>query len=134
VVDIPAPQESAQSPATDAPAVTLSYDPEWLAITRAFQPYLSRRREQATYPDPDAAGAAVAREWDWVHAHVLPKLGDGWRVDACQRFARDGPDGGGARQQTEAFAALLEMENVVRQERPPAAAPGHAVARATAGG
>jgi lariat debranching enzyme len=116
VVDIAAPQDGTQSPALDTTSVTLSYDPEWLAITRAFQPYLSRRREQATYPDPDVARVAVAREWDWVHAHVLPKLGDGWRVDTCQRFAQDGRDGagGGARQQTEAFAALLEMENVVR--------------------
>jgi len=63
------------------------------------------------YPDADAARAAVTREWDWVQAHVRPKLGDGWRVDACQRFGR-GPDG--AHQQTEAFVALLEMENVVR--------------------
>jgi len=107
VVDIPAPEDGV----SPSPAVALSYDPEWLAVTRAFQPYLSRRREQAMYPDPAAARAAVAREWDWVHAHVPPKLSDGWRVDACQRFSRDS---GGARQQTEAFAALLEMENVVR--------------------
>ncbi|KAH9986833.1 Metallo-dependent phosphatase-like protein [Russula compacta] len=79
-------------PHTSAPGTTplLSYDPEWLAITRAFQPYLSREYKQAHYPDPDAARAAVAREWDWVHAHVLPKLDDGssscWRVEACQRF------------------------------------------------
>ena len=109
MVDIPAPAEEDGSSAGRSPA--LSYDPEWLAITRAFQAYLSREHKQAKYPDPDAARAAVAREWDWVHAHVLPKLGDGWRVDACQRFARDGA---GARQQTEAFATLLEMENVVR--------------------
>ena len=107
MVDIPAPKDGLSPP----PVVALSYDPEWLAVTRAFQPYLSRRREQATYPDPAAARAAVEREWDWVHAHVPLKLGDGWHVDACQRFSRDG---GGARQQTEALATLLEMENVVR--------------------
>ncbi|KAF8273158.1 hypothetical protein EI94DRAFT_1716797 [Lactarius quietus] len=109
VVDIPTKEEgtSSEEPAT----VVLSYDPEWLAITRAFQPYLSRKREQAVYPDPDSARAAVAREWDWVHAHALPKLGAECRVDACQRFV-EGVDG--AHQQTDAFVALLEMENVVR--------------------
>jgi len=116
VVDIPTPvrdgKEKAEPPGDGSPpAVVLSYDPEWLAITRAFQSYLSRRREQAVYPDPDAAHAAVAREWDWVQAHVRPKLDNGWRVDACQRF---GLGADGAHQQTEAFAALLEMENVVR--------------------
>jgi len=66
-----------------------------------------------------------------VHAHVPPKLnlgdGDGWPVDACQRFVvRATPTGGtavgnpdregnraAALAQTVAFTALLEMENVV---------------------
>jgi lariat debranching enzyme len=109
VVDILAKEEG---PSSEGPTtVVLSYDPEWLAITRAFQPYLSRKREQAVYPEPDAARAAVAREWDWVHAHALPNLGAECRVDACQQFVQ-GVDG--ARQQTDAFVALLEMENVVR--------------------
>lgn len=89
----------------------LSYDPEWLAIARAFQPYLSSKREQAAYPDPDAARAAVAHEWDWAQEHVLPKLGAEFRIDVCQRLAQ-GVDG--AHQQTDAFVALLEVENVVR--------------------
>jgi lariat debranching enzyme len=109
----------------------LCYDPEWLAITRAFQPYFSGERKQATYPSPDDAHAAVSREWDWVHTHVPPKLnlrdGDVWPVDACQRFViRATPTGGtavgnpdrdgncaAALAQTVAFAALLDMENVV---------------------
>jgi lariat debranching enzyme len=116
VVDIPTPGEGeieppGEGPSPLSPPVVLSYDPEWLAVTRAFQPYLSRRREQAAYPDPEAARAAVAREWDWVQAHVSQKLADGWRVDSCQRFVQ-GPDG--AHEQTEAFVALLEIENVVR--------------------
>ena len=107
----------------------MCYDPEWLAITRAFQPYLSREHKQATYPGPDDARAAVSREWDWVHTHVPPKLnlGDAWRVDACQRFVIRSPPAGGpslghpdregnsaaAMAQTEAFTTLLEMENLV---------------------
>lgn len=109
VVDIPTKEEGSSS---EGPmAVVLSYDPEWLAITRAFQPYLSRKREQATYPDPDGAREAVAREWDWVQTHALPKLGAECRVDACQRFVQSVD---GAWQQTDAFVALLEVENVVR--------------------
>lgn len=114
----------------------MSYDPEWLAITRAFQPYLSLEHKPAIYPNADDARAAVSREWDWVHAHIPPKLnlggstgdgGDQWPVDACQRFLlppsagdananRRRPDpakSAAALAQTEAFAALLEMENVI---------------------
>ena len=133
VVDIPThEQERREGGERPKDAVVLCYDPEWLAITRAFQPYLSRESKQATYPSPDDAHAAVSREWDWVHAHVAPKLnlsagGDAWPVDACQRFVvryppPDGsfvgrPDRGdnsaAALAQTEAFTALLEMDNVV---------------------
>ncbi|KAN0134025.1 hypothetical protein V8E53_008243 [Lactarius tabidus] len=74
-------------------------------------PYLSRKREQTTYPDPDAVRAAVAREWDRVHEHALPKLGAEFRIDACQRFVQ-GVDG--AHQQIDAFVTLLGVENVVR--------------------
>jgi lariat debranching enzyme len=109
VVDIPVREEAA--PSSEESQASLSYDPEWLAITRAFQPYLSRKREQGSYPDLDTARTAIAREWDWVHEHVLPKLGDGWRVDGCQRFTQGTNS---AHQQTEAFTALLEMKNVVR--------------------
>ena len=114
----------------------MSYDPEWLAITRAFQPYFSLEHKPAIYPNADDARAAVSREWDWVHAHIPPKLnlgsgtgdgGDQWPVDACQRFLlppsagdtnanRRRPDpakSAAALAQTEAFAALLEMENVI---------------------
>ena len=51
VVDIPTKEEepSGEEHAT----VILSYDPKWLAITRAFQPYLSRKRERAAYPDQE---------------------------------------------------------------------------------
>ncbi|KAI0261773.1 Metallo-dependent phosphatase-like protein [Gloeopeniophorella convolvens] len=102
IVDIPAPNEP-----PDGGAPALAYDTEWLAITRAFQPYLSRRREQAAYPDEPAARSAVASAHEWVTAHALPALGPDARVDACQRFAD------GARGQTAAFAALLGIENVV---------------------
>ncbi|KAI0294274.1 lariat debranching enzyme, C-terminal domain-containing protein [Multifurca ochricompacta] len=133
VIDIPAREETTGR----EPSVRLCYDPEWLAITRAFQPYLSIQRGQAiNYPDPDGAREAVAREWDWVHAHVPLKLDattvssssspspssfttsspspSGWRIEGCQRFVSGGGSDG-ARQQTEAFTALLEMENVIAQ-------------------
>lgn len=132
VVDIFTQDQEREGGERPRDAVVLCYDPEWLAITRAFQPYLSRKHKQATYPSPDDARAAVSREWDWVHAHVPPKLNlgagsDAWRVDACQRFVVRAPPAGGAfvghpdregnsaaaLAQTEAFAALLEMENVV---------------------
>ena len=132
VIDILTQEPAREDGEQPSDAVVLCYDPEWLAITRAFQPYLSREPKQATYPSPDDARAAISREWDWVHANVPPKLnlgagGDAWRVDACQRFVVRSPPAGGAPvghpdregnsaaalAQTEAFTALLEMENVV---------------------
>jgi len=132
VVDIPTQEKEQEREGGERSrdGVVLCYDPEWLAITRAFQPYLSREHKQAAYPSPGDARAAVSREWDWVHAHVPPKLNLGagaWCVDACQRFPVRSPPAGGALighpdrednsaaalAQTEAFTALLEMENVV---------------------
>ena len=104
IVDTPTKEE--EPPGEEHATIILSYDPEWLAITRAFQPYLSRKREQAAYPDPDGA-----REWVWVYEHALPELGAEFRIDACQRFAQEID---GAHQQTDAFVALFGIENVVR--------------------
>lgn len=63
VIDVPAP--SASSPPT------LSYDPEWLAITKAFNPYMSVVHRSIDYPDETAVRQAVEREFEWVQKRVF---------------------------------------------------------------
>jgi lariat debranching enzyme len=80
---MPAPLAGSDKP-------VLAYDPEWLAITRAFHPYLSTTRVQGTFPDEVRARAMVAQELEWVAGNVMSS-GDGGgvkRVEECQVFAR----------------------------------------------
>jgi lariat debranching enzyme len=48
----------------------LTFDPEWLAISRAFHPFFSMRRRQPDYPDEATAPAKVAEEMEWVKLNV----------------------------------------------------------------
>lgn len=118
IVDVPAPTES------DAP--TLAFDVEWLAITRAFAPYMSTSARQPAFPDEPAARAAVQSSLDWVRAQILAGEPDGVRrVADVQQFgetapAPGAPDAQGRSQppyyrnpQTAAFCSMLEIENKV---------------------
>lgn len=78
------------------PKLTLSYDPEWLAITRVFNPYLSRRKIQWPFPGTsDDARQRVARELEWVIA-AFPTPED-LEVERVQQFVKTvpGPKGNG---------------------------------------
>ena len=56
----------------------LTFDPEWLAIVRAFDPYMTLTQGQhGSYPDHRAATEAVSRELEWVKQN----LPDGGRQD-----------------------------------------------------
>lgn len=68
----------------------LTFDPEWLAVTRAFNPYMSTAQKQLQYPDEAEARAAVARELEWVEKHVLGDQGVK-RIDECQLFSVTAP-------------------------------------------
>ncbi|ETW85004.1 hypothetical protein HETIRDRAFT_457218 [Heterobasidion irregulare TC 32-1] len=112
----------------------LSYDPEWLAITRAFQPFFSLTRHQPPFPKEAQAWAMIEKELEWVKQNVGKKLAADdahvsrpafWRVDSCQKFAMTAPgpgqEGGPKHQQpplyanpqTDAFADMLEIENKI---------------------
>ena len=52
------------------PPPLLSYDPEWLAITRAFHLYLSLTRQQSRFPEESEARALIAGAAKWVEKHV----------------------------------------------------------------
>ncbi|KAG5639606.1 hypothetical protein H0H81_010808 [Sphagnurus paluster] len=143
IIDIPTPpgtegQGGTQESSLAISEPTLSYDPAWLAITRAFHPNLSLTRMQAAFPEEVHARALVERELEWVKAHVPPKLGGAWSVEACQTFTQTAPPtqphealkkpSGRPQQppwytnpQTISFCAMLEIPNKVNP--PPAGLP-----------
>ena len=51
------------------------FDPEWLAVVRAFDPYMTLTENQyGSYPDHLAAMEAVSRDLEWVKQN-LPEGG-----------------------------------------------------------
>ena len=79
-----------------------SLDPEWLAITRAFHPYLSTTRIQPRLPDPPEAATSVKDEMQWVRDNIGEKC-----VSEVQTFCQTaaGPEFEGSNkfQQRECF-------------------------------
>ncbi|KAF8648408.1 hypothetical protein AX16_006306 [Volvariella volvacea WC 439] len=129
VIDIPAPNEG-QNPNGLRP--TLTFDPEWLAIMRAFNPWFSTRRHQIPFPTEQDARELVRTELEWVREHVGRKFNgkpeEEWFVLECQQFAQTAPGGahidGGvssnlppwyANPQTDAICQLLEIENKINR-------------------
>jgi len=129
VVDVPIPNGSSPlKPKPDTQWPKLTYDPEWLAITRAFHPYLSTDRTQSTYPDEDTAREMIRRELEWVKSNVcnngdsvVKEMKD---IRDCQLFVMTAPPPGNegnaksqppwyTNPQTEAFCAMLELENKI---------------------
>lgn len=76
------------------PGVTLSFDPEWLAISKAFHPWLSRTKFQRPFPDEAEARAMIAKELEWVNANIKKNKDGVIPVDAWQTFAMTAPGPG----------------------------------------
>ncbi|KAI0736378.1 DBR1-domain-containing protein [Fomitopsis betulina] len=122
IVDIAEPPRFHKEALGERAAPILSFDPEWLAITRAFHPYMPTGPSQLAYPIEDAARAAVETEVAWVNEHV-----HSLKVDDCQAFTIKAPppgpsDNPSLRQQqpphypnpqTHAFCAMLDIENKI---------------------
>lgn len=67
MVDIDAPETSSPP--------NLTFDPEWLAVVRAFDQYMTLGQTQhGSYPEHQAAIEAVSRELEWVKQN-LPEGG-----------------------------------------------------------
>lgn len=97
IVDIQVPHSTGELIGQGGPLLT--YDPEWLAITRAFHQYFTTTRQQATYPDEPTARARVSAELEWVEENIVRKAtNDGAKsplsVDSCQMFAQTAPGPG----------------------------------------
>jgi len=118
IVDIPVSNKLAIPGKGSAPRLT--FDPEWLAISRALHPYLSTSKIQAALPKPDEARAMIASELEWVRENV--ENGGLKDISEVQKFWRTAP-GPGQEQpagsmwytnpQTEAFARMLQVSNKV---------------------
>ncbi|KIM43939.1 hypothetical protein M413DRAFT_9238 [Hebeloma cylindrosporum] len=106
------------------PSPLLSYDPEWLAITRAFHSYLSLTRQQSNFPEEAEARALVAQAAKWVEENVKTNEQGEIPVADHQTFVMTAPGPGsqepGAKvqqppwygnPQTDAFCRMLDIPN-----------------------
>ncbi|KAI6107595.1 lariat debranching enzyme, C-terminal domain-containing protein [Pisolithus croceorrhizus] len=156
VIDIPAPLDSPSHPSeifsnplssslhTENPPPKLTYDPEWLAITRAFDEYFSRSQHQASFPDEETARSRVSQELEWVQKNLVQKhtgtgegagevsgTARGLAISEHQVFVRTapGPDSEGQKRggrqptpytnpQTVAFCKMLGIEDRISPPHP----------------
>ncbi|PLW05653.1 hypothetical protein PCANC_05077 [Puccinia coronata f. sp. avenae] len=116
------------NPVTEATA-KLFFDPHWLAITRAFHPFLPLQKYgNAKLPtDPLETQNLIDRELQWVSQHVAPEA---LEISKVQQFVKTAPgigDPGGEQTgqpfwytnpQTLAFADLLKIENKINPALP----------------
>ncbi|KAF9463446.1 DBR1-domain-containing protein [Collybia nuda] len=128
VIDIET--ENTLSNNSDGGLPILSFDPEWLAISRAFHPWLSTARVQRTFPEEAEAREMVTRELEWVMQNVPRKVGEQLLVSECQIFAQTAPGPGSegsaknqqppwyTNPQTEAFCSMLELKNKINPPPP----------------
>jgi lariat debranching enzyme len=84
VVDIPIP---ASFPPSDPPRLT--FDSEWLAITRALHPFFCTTRDQVTLPKPDDTRALITAELEWVRQNITD--GGSKDISEIQSFWRTAP-------------------------------------------
>lgn len=93
IVDVPEPPGRIPPPGASKDATVLSFDPEWLAITRAFNPYMSTISPQSSYPDEATAREAVQMNLEWVQKNVIEDRGI-TQVEDCQLFCETAPPPG----------------------------------------
>jgi len=113
IVDVPTPV----SRGFDGPTVTL--DPQWLAITKAFFPYLSLEARQMDMPDLPTMQGEVERQLEWITSHL--SRGGAIPITEVQQFQKTASGGSKpprstqwyTNPQTEALCKLLELENVI---------------------
>ncbi|KAF5340653.1 hypothetical protein D9611_007519 [Ephemerocybe angulata] len=86
VIDIEAPLSN--------PTAALAFDPEWLAINRAFHPWFSTTRSQRPFPEEAEARAMIAKELEWVNANVKRNDDGVIPVDDWQTFVQTAPGPG----------------------------------------
>jgi lariat debranching enzyme len=112
VIDFPSQKlSSAQS------SPKLTFDPEWLAITRSFHPFFSTIRTQPPFPEESQAREMVKMDLDWVQRNVRNRKCDGMSgirdVADCQAFAMTAPGPG-----NEGNSKFVQREPSIRSHPP----------------
>lgn len=69
-------QNQNQNP-VNRPKPELTYDLEWLAISRALHPYLSLQRSEIPLPNEATLREMVKKELEWIKANVLASESEG---------------------------------------------------------
>ncbi|CAE6479541.1 unnamed protein product [Rhizoctonia solani] len=114
---------TAQESGLEASPPTLTYDREWLAISRAMHPFLSTQRHQPTIPPVWDLAPLIQESQRWVDENVGER-----EIRQVQEFIMTAPGPVNTNQrparglqpppwytnpQTEAFCAMLGLENKV---------------------
>ncbi len=88
----------------NAETTKLTFDPEWLAITRAFQPFFNQGQPRALLPPHHLSSQLVRKHLEWVLEHV----GEDRPVGSVQKFQPTAPGSVGreSRRQRELFRPL----------------------------
>ncbi|KAJ3757998.1 DBR1-domain-containing protein [Lentinula raphanica] len=110
--------EKATSPSSQP---VLTFDPQWLAITRAFHSHISLTHQQKPFPNEATAREMVAKELAWVKEHIEEE--GKIRVEDVQQFVRTAPGPESipgqppaySNPQTEAFCRMLMVSNFINQ-------------------
>ncbi|TFK37734.1 lariat debranching enzyme, C-terminal domain-containing protein [Crucibulum laeve] len=142
VIDIPINSDATSTVTSDPSSPhhpSLGFDPEWLAISRAFHPWLSTTHQQRPFPPEAEARELVRKELQWVENNV--KTDEHGVIPVLQHqvfmMTAPGPGSEGAAKmqqppwytnpQTEAFCRMLQIENKINPP-PPGVKPNAALA------
>lgn len=77
---------SPSSAVVSTPSPKLTYDREWLAISRALHPFLSTARKQPPLPPPSNMGPLIQESQRWVDENVGEK-----EIVSVQQFVMTAP-------------------------------------------
>ena len=108
------------APQTDSPP-KLTFDPEWLAVVRAFDPYMTLTHSQhGSYPERQGAIDEVSRELEWVKQN-LPRGGH-QDINAIQTFVMTAtgptPETQKAKGQQRAILVFSEFKHILTCRQP----------------
>lgn len=92
VLDVPTTSGTLTLDVDGRPTPVLTYDPEWLAITRAFHPLLSTTKRQPPFPAEEEARERVRQAQEWITTNVYGgNSGTTKRIEEVQTFAMTAP-------------------------------------------
>ncbi|TIB69233.1 hypothetical protein E3Q23_04336 [Wallemia mellicola] len=111
--------ETTQELQSEKPSFT--FDPHWLAITRAFHPFMTIGEDQLELPSDEDAKREIATQLEWTNEYL-----SNVQVESIQQFVKTAPADGDkgfaykgqpyTNPQTENFCSMLEIPNLVNPQ------------------